>query len=212
MKSADDVVRTYGGRSVDDRRAERRSLFLIAALDVFSEKGYAASSVADLCRSAGLARRQFYDEFSGREDALIALYDSIQSDAKTATTAALARTDSTDPHELAAVAMAAYVESIGSDPRRARISFVDSIGVSPRMEQHRLDERALWREFFESTIRGAVGDNYVPPGGYAMASTAFIGALIALVQQWSTADPRPPITDLTDIMVAFMESIVTRPV
>ena len=210
VEAADDAVRTYGGRSVDDRRAERRSRFLVAALDVFSEKGYTASSVADLCRAAGLARRQFYDEFAGREDALIALYDSIQSDAKAATTAALARIDSNDPHELAAVAMAAYVTSIGSDPRRARISFVDSIGVSPRMEQHRLDERTLWREFFESTIRGAVGDDYVPPGGYAMASTAFIGALIALVQQWSTADPRPPIADLTDIMVAFMDSIITR--
>lgn len=210
MDSVDGAVRTYGGRSVDDRRAERRTRFLAAALDVFSEKGYAASSVADLCRAAGLARRQFYDEFASREDALIALYDSIQSDAKAATSAALAHTESTDPHELAAVAMAAYVESIGSDARRARVSFVDSVGVSPRIEQHRLDERAVWREFFESTIRGAVGEDYVPPGGYAMASTAFIGALIALVQQWSTADPRPPITDLTDVMVAVLKSMVAR--
>lgn len=205
-----DTLRTYGGRSVDDRRAERRSKFLAAALDVFSEKGYTASSVADLCKAAGLARRQFYDEFASREAALIALYDSIQADAKFATTEALSRTDSTDPHDLAAVAMAAYVESIGSDARRARISFVDSVGVSPMMEKHRMDERAVWRQFFESTIRGAVGVDYVPPGGYSMASTAFIGALIALVQQWSTTEPRPPIDDLTDVMVAFLDSIISR--
>lgn len=189
---------------------ERRSKFLAAALDVFSEKGYAASSVADLCKAAGLARRQFYDEFDSREDALIALYDSIQSDAKAATTDALGRTESVDPHELAALAMAAYIESIGSDARRARISFVDSVGVSPRMEQHRMDERAAWRQFFENTIRDTVGHEYVPPGGFAMASTAFIGALVALVQQWSTADPRPPIADLTDVMVAFLDSIISR--
>lgn len=177
---------------------------------MFSEKGYAASSVADLCKAAGLARRQFYDEFDSREDALIALYDSIQSDAKAATTDALGRMESADPHELAAVAMAAYIESIGSDARRARISFVDSVGVSPRMEQHRMDERAAWRLFFEKTIRDTVGQEYVPPGGFAMASTAFIGALVALVQQWSTADPRPPIADLTDVMVAFLDSIISR--
>ncbi|MDJ0392864.1 TetR/AcrR family transcriptional regulator [Rhodococcus sp. G-MC3] len=210
MTAAEHEVRTYGGVSVEDRRAERRVKFLEAALSVFSDKGYKASTVADLCRSAGLARRQFYDEFSSREDALIALYDSIQNDAKVATTAAIECSGSSDPHELAALAMGAFVESIGKDARRARISFVDSVGVSPRIEEHRLAERAVWRVFFEATIRAAVGQDYVPPGGYAMASTAFIGALIALVQQWSTADPRPPVEDLTDIMVAFLDSLIAR--
>lgn len=210
MTSADEEARTYGGVSVEDRRAGRRARFLVAALEVFSDKGYRASTVADLCRAAGLARRQFYDEFSSREDALIALYDSIQSEAKRATTVAVEQCGSTEPHDLAVAAMGAYVRSIGNDARRARISFVDSVGVSPRIEEHRLAEREVWRAFFEATIRSAVGEDYVPPGGYAMASTAFIGALIALVQRWSTADPRPPVEDLTDIMVAFLDSLITR--
>jgi len=208
VSTADGDNRTYGGIAVEDRRSRRRSQFLAAALDVFSEKGYTASSVADLCRSAGLARRQFYDEFASREDALIALYDSIQADAKAATTQAVARCTTSDTHELATAAMGAYVESIGKDPRRARISFVDSVGVSRRMDEHRLAERAVWREFFALTVRSAVGEDYVPPGGYEMASTAFIGALIALVQQWSTADPRPDVEDLTNIMVGFLDSLL----
>ena len=69
--------RNYGGRSVAARKAERRSLFLNAALSVFADQGYAGSSVADICASASLARRQFYDEFGSREDLLLALYDQI---------------------------------------------------------------------------------------------------------------------------------------
>ena len=81
--------RNYGGRSVAARKAERRSLFLNAALSVFADQGYAGSSVADICASASLARRQFYDEFGSREDLLLALYDQIQLDARIAMVDAL---------------------------------------------------------------------------------------------------------------------------
>jgi AcrR family transcriptional regulator len=191
------------------RKAERRSQFLDAALTVFTEKGYARSSVADVCAAAGLARSQFYAEFASREDLLLALYDRIQSDARDAMVSALAEVASSDLRELAAAAMAAFVESVGGDPRRAQISFVDIVGVSPRVEQHRLDQRVVWRGFFESTLRGVVGDGFVPPGGYEMASTAFIGALTALVHQWSTTDPRPPVGGLIDVMTTLLNALVS---
>ncbi|TJZ80478.1 TetR/AcrR family transcriptional regulator [Rhodococcus oryzae] len=204
-----EVERHYGGRPVTARKAERRSQFLGAALAVFTEKGYARSSVADICAAAGLARSQFYAEFASREDLLLALYDQIQSDARDAMVAGLAEVDSADVREHAAAAMAAFVESIGQDPRRAQISYVDIVGVSPRVEQHRLDQRAVWRGFFESTLRGVAGAGFVPPGGYEMASTAFIGALTALVHQWSTTDPRPPVAGLIDVMTTVLNAFVS---
>lgn len=189
------------------RKAERRFQFIAAALAVFTEKGYARSSVADVCAAAGLARSQFYAEFTSREDLLLALYDQIQADAREAMVSALAEVASSDLRELTAAAMAAFVESIGEDPRRAQISYVDIVGVSPRVEQHRLDQRVVWAGFFESTLRGAVGEGFVPPGGYAMASTAFIGALTALVHQWSTTDPRPPVAGLIDVMATLLNAL-----
>nr|WP_043826456.1 TetR/AcrR family transcriptional regulator [Rhodococcus opacus] len=208
MDTAGTEDRTYGGRPVAARKAERRSRFLEAALTVFAEKGYAKSSVADICAAADLARGQFYDEFRSREDLLLAVYDQVQSDAREAMVAALAKETGTDPRTLAAVAMAAFVESIGRDPRRTKISFVDIVGVSPRVEQHRIDQRGVWVSFFESTVGGAMGADFVPPGGYDMASTAFIGALVALVQQWSTADPRPPVEGLIELMTRLLSALI----
>ena len=49
--------RTYAGRPVSDRAAERRRRFLDAALAEFSSTGYAKSSVTSICRTAGLSRR-----------------------------------------------------------------------------------------------------------------------------------------------------------
>ncbi|MBF6480002.1 TetR/AcrR family transcriptional regulator, partial [Nocardia cyriacigeorgica] len=64
----------YAGRSVAERRAERRALFLEAGLTVFAEKTYAASSISDVCAVAGLSRRQFYEQYTGREELLVDVY------------------------------------------------------------------------------------------------------------------------------------------
>lgn len=202
--------RNYGGRSVAARKAERRSLFLNAALSVFADQGgYAGSSVADICASASLARRQFYDEFGSREDLLLALYDQIQLDARIAMVDALDAEPSVNLRDKAATAMAAFVESVGSDPRRAHVAFIDVVGVSPpRVEKHRVDQRSVWATFFESIIKGIVGEDYEPPGGYRWASTAFIGALTALVHQWSTAEPRPPVSVLVDLMTVLLNALI----
>ena len=70
--------RTYGGQAVADRARQRRERFLDAAVELFGTHGYAATSVPQVCKAAGLSSRQFYQEFSDREDLLRTLYDRVQ--------------------------------------------------------------------------------------------------------------------------------------
>lgn len=197
--------RTYGGRSVSDRLAERRRRFLDAALAEFTGTGYAASSVTAICRVAGLSRRQFYELFDDREDLLIALYDEIQGDARTAVAQALADNNSRDLHQLATTAMAAYMASVGNDPRRAEVSFVQIVGVSARVERHRLDGREEWVEFFVAAM--AEFADREPSERQRHLAIAFVGALTGLVHRWSSADDPVPLAAvvavLADILLAF---------
>src|SRR3954471_177807 len=65
----------YGGRSAEERQAERRRRFLDAALQLFGDPpGYRATTVAALSEAAGLSTRQFYEEFRTLEDVLTALH------------------------------------------------------------------------------------------------------------------------------------------
>lgn len=201
-------ARNYGGRPVSERKAERRRRFVDAALEVFADKTFAQSSVADVCRAANLSRRQFYEEFSGREDVLLVLYDQVQDQAMQAIVAALSAQNASDPKVLAAAAMKAYVEAIGQDPRKTRISYVEIVGVSPSVEQHRQRGRQEWASFIEHTMTDALGTEYEPPGGFALASTAIIGALVALVQTWSTSDPRPPVENLVELMTVLLTALI----
>ena len=52
---------------------ERRAAILASALDVFSERGYHASSIDDIARAAGISKALIYEHFSSKEE----LYGSL---------------------------------------------------------------------------------------------------------------------------------------
>ena len=55
-------------------RSQRERL-LEAAIRVVAEKGYAATTVADLTREAGISRTTFYEMFEDKEACFLAAYD-----------------------------------------------------------------------------------------------------------------------------------------
>lgn len=202
--------RVYGGQLVQERRSERRQQFLAAGLAVFGEAGYPASSITSLCQAAGLARAQFYEHFRNREELFIAVYDLIQDQARQAAEAAAARSAGQSAAERVRAAVQAYAESVGRDPRRARIAFVECIGISERVEQRRIEQRLVWSRFMESEMRKAFGPDFVPIGGFAAATTGFIGALMALVHQWSSAGSDAELSDIIDVLTRFLLSLTPQ--
>ncbi len=161
---------------------------------MFGTHGYAAGSVTALCREAGLSRRQFYEEFTDREDLLVAAYDVIQAETAEAVSTALADlpTDA-DATRAANVGMAAFMRSIAIDSRRATVVFVTVVGVSDRVEEHRLQRREEWVVFLLDMMSGYLPDrtSRTKPEEQ-MVAVGFIGALTAVLHRWSTTTGRRP--------------------
>jgi len=65
----------YGGRTADERRAERRERLLDAGLELFGTQGYANTSIEALCSATRLNPRYFYESLKTREELLRAVYD-----------------------------------------------------------------------------------------------------------------------------------------
>ncbi|MCQ0016032.1 TetR/AcrR family transcriptional regulator [Actinomadura madurae] len=122
--------RSYGGRSAEERRAERRERLLAAGLELFGTRGYAATSIERLCATASVSTRNFYEEFSGREELLTTLHRGINERAAEAVSAAYAEAADAGLPTRVERAVRAFVTATASDPRRARIAFVEVIGVS----------------------------------------------------------------------------------
>ena len=138
----------YGGKSAEERQAERRRRFLDAGLQLFGDgPGYRGTTVAALSEAAGLSTRQFYEEFRTLEDVLAALHLQVNDWAEEAALAGLAEADGLPIAERATAAFRAYAANVTGDPRRLRITFVEIIGVSPRLERQRLARRSRWIDF-----------------------------------------------------------------
>lgn len=56
---------------------DKRRRILSAALDCFEERGFAATRMEDIARSAGVAKGTIYNYFKGKEELLHALAEGI---------------------------------------------------------------------------------------------------------------------------------------
>lgn len=131
-----ELVRRWRGQTPEQRIAERRQRLLDAALEVFTMQGFHASKVRDVCRTAGLTERYFYESFNDKEVLVVALAEAIVADLVAATGPSIALVP-TDLDAAIQGASRAVVTSMTDDPRRARILFVEVVGISPRIEELR---------------------------------------------------------------------------
>jgi AcrR family transcriptional regulator len=66
-----------GGGRREERKAQNRAKLLVAARKVFGEKGYGEATARDIVRETDLASGTFYNYFTDKQDAFMALLDEM---------------------------------------------------------------------------------------------------------------------------------------
>jgi AcrR family transcriptional regulator len=158
---------------------------MTAGLELIGTDGYAATSIEKLCSHAGVSTRNFYEEFTGREDLLMRLHDRIIEQAVGAVFDAFAETDDAPLADRLHRAIGAFVTTTARDPRWARLSFVEVIGVSDTVEAHRIAWRERWAGFLIAEAERAVGRGEATPRDFRLGAVALIGAVNELVHHYS---------------------------
>ena len=126
--------RAYAGESLSERVARRRSQFLDAGLEVFGTTGYRTATVRQLCRQAELTDRYFYESFASLEDLLVAVYERQFDQLQQVVLQALAEDAVlSDPMSAVEAGLQALFD-MASDPRVARVCWLEVLGVSPRVD------------------------------------------------------------------------------
>jgi AcrR family transcriptional regulator len=171
--------RRYKGRTVEERRAERRAQLKAAALEVVGTRGWAEATMTEICRVAGLTERYFYESFASREELYGALIDDLDRELRAAAFDAIAAEDLA-PAERLEKATRAVVALYVVDPRRGRAALIEGIGVQALEEQRRRTVAGLfglvaerWEVFFPDAGVGAEERR--------LRATAIGGALVALI-------------------------------
>src|SRR6202045_2726915 len=111
--------RTYGGVSVDQRRATRRAALIEAALDLFGEDGAHAVSKRAVCARAKLNDRYFYEHFTDADALLEAIVRDLTAEGLEAVKAATSSAVPDIRAQVRATADAA-LDYLVADPRRGQ--------------------------------------------------------------------------------------------
>jgi AcrR family transcriptional regulator len=112
--------RTWGGTTLDDRKAARRGQLIEAGLDLLGTEGSAAVSVRAVCRNAKLTERYFYESFNDREGLVLGVYEYVGSLAHHALVDAV-RNAPLDATARAVAAVTTFVKLMVDDPRKGRV-------------------------------------------------------------------------------------------
>jgi AcrR family transcriptional regulator len=114
-------------KTLRDRQAEAtRALLVAVARERFAERGYAATSVEEIIKQAGVARGALYHHFAGKDALFRAVYDAVQAEVAARVVAAALAVP--EPWAGVRAGLGAFLDAC-LEPEFRRIVVLDSVPV-----------------------------------------------------------------------------------
>ena len=135
-------MRDYDGKTAAERIAERRERLIDAGVELFGERGYAATSIRAVLQQSGLRDRYFGESFADLDSLLGAVYSRLIDEEVSGCAAAIDKTSGGS--EGARAMIETITRSFEKNPAKARIKSREILGGGPvAHEQRRAGLRRL---------------------------------------------------------------------
>jgi AcrR family transcriptional regulator len=143
------------GRRETEARATREALIL-AALALFTERGYAGVGTEEIVARAKVTRGALYHHFTDKRDLFRAVFERVESDLMERIGATMQSAD--DPYELMVGGMRAFLDAC-EEPAVNQISLTDAPAVLGWQEWREIDNRhglGLTRAALDGAVQAGV--------------------------------------------------------
>jgi TetR/AcrR family fatty acid metabolism transcriptional regulator len=180
--------------------APKRDAILRAAIDVFAERGFFNSQVADIARSAGVAAGTVYLYFRSKDDLLVSIFERTMKEALAEGRSVAAATP--DPAERLRRLARVHLARLGRDRNLAVVFQVELRQSTKFMEQF---SSTLLRDYL-GLIRSAIADgqrdgifraNVNPTAG----AKILFGALDEMATNWMLSRRRYSLEAEADLVL-----------
>ncbi|WP_405064250.1 TetR/AcrR family transcriptional regulator [Kribbella sp. NBC_01505] len=202
--------RSYGGVPLARRREDRRARLMAAGVDLFTSTGYQQTKITELCAAAGMSTRGFYQEFETKEALLLELYVRTNQLAHDHVSQTLTTLETTDPAARIDVLIDVYLAAVTSDPRLARLNYVEAVGVSPAVEALHVEWVGRWSSLIEREADRMAEAGLAPRRDFRLTAIMIVGAITGLLREWQTHAARYPTTEIAAEAKALILSSITR--
>lgn len=173
------------------RKLERRSQLIGAAIQVYGELGYRHASVRLVCERAGLTQRYFYESFAHSDELLIACYQQVSRELQGEILLA-ANAAGREPKRRARAVLDAYFSALRRMPQAANVFLVDIRGISPQVDRAIDDSLSVTgQEIANAVFRREVEVD-------AMLLAGVMGGIIHIALRWVTSGYQPEVGSVVD--------------
>ncbi|MET8797321.1 TetR/AcrR family transcriptional regulator [Nocardia sp. NPDC004568] len=205
--------RTYGGLSAEERRVQRRTALLDAALEIIGTQGLDKLTVSGMCSEAGLNERYYYESFGSRDDVLTALVDGIAEELVIAIAGAL-RTAGDDSRAKAHAAITAGIHLLTDDPRKTEVTMVAAM-ATPQLRARTTETIRVFARLVASEGIEFYGvSDPAPDPVIDFRATYLVGGLVQTLTGWVRGDlpiDRDQLIEYTtDVFVLLGEDFAHR--
>ncbi|MFJ8816665.1 TetR/AcrR family transcriptional regulator [Amycolatopsis thermoflava] len=191
------AARPYRGISAEDRKAQRRRKLIDAALDLMGTVGTDQATMTAICVRAGLTERYFYENFTRRDELLIAVVDRMADEVRETVLSTLRATEG-DAAERARVAIEAFVRLLTDDPRKGRAAILESSAL-PALRSRRHELLRMFAGLVVTQARALFGDDAVPAPRDELNALMLVGGLAELLATWLGGEMDTPVEDIIDV-------------
>lgn len=155
--------------------------------DAVAERGYAATTVADVLRRARVSRETFYEQFSGKEDCFLATLDRSAELLLTVLRAEFEGGDGT-PLERFDRGLRTYLRMLAAESTVATVVLLESLAAGDPARRRRFAVQDLFVDLVAANFAADEGWRRLPDP--AFAARTLVGGISAMVTS-ALAEGRP---------------------
>jgi AcrR family transcriptional regulator len=141
--------------------ASQRARLLEAVGRAVADKGYAATTIDDIVRGAGVSKKTFYEHFADKEDCFVAAYEAASEELIRHVREAHASAE--DWLEKTRAGVAAYLRWLAAEPALARVFLIEVAAAGPRAAEARERLRDRYAALVRELQERAGGEHGPPP-------------------------------------------------
>lgn len=188
---------------------DHRARLLSGLASAVDQKGYHATTIADIARAAKVSKRTFYEYFSGKPECFLAWYAQATEQALSLVTAAA---DPGKPAEQQVrAAVQAYLSVLAAQPGLTRTLLLEVHAVGEQAVALRREGISRFAGLLCELVRRARTASPQLRELTPAMSTALIGAVNELVLMAVEQDGAAHVTDLVDTLADLVWSALRTP-
>lgn len=192
-------------------REVRRQQIKEAALQVFAERGYHATSVSDLVKAAGVARGTFYLYFQSKESLFLELLDDLMAELRAGIKGVDPSADAGVRAQLPAV-IGRVLNAVSANRALTRILFREAIGLDAEVDARLAAFNDQIHEYVIRALRlGRAMDVVREELDLDVAATCIVGGVRYIVQRHIVAQDDPADLDALarGIVATYLDGVAS---